>query len=1308
MADDSSFDRDTEWLMLAPPQGLVVSTFALKEANLPPTRQTPIDTAQAAEFINVDDDEAPHLLDAWAFFEVVLGWRAQDVAGAPGGPPLPDSLTIRLPDLDATLEPTWAVKARVGSYDGYQLLVRLEAAGVEPDTRRALTGWEATPQERLERLLRETGVYAGLLITDKEIRLVYAPPGESSGHQAFPIRALAGVPGRPILGGLKLLLDTWRLYKDDETKRLPALLKRSREAQAGVSTQLAAQVLGALHEMLRELLAAERRAGDTLISDLARERPHHLYEGILTLLMRLVFILYAEDRDLIPSSTDQDARWLYDQGYSVRGLFARLFNDESLNPDTMNDRVGGWGQLLALFRLIHSGHASGFIRARGGKLFDPDEFCFIEGRDSKEDKPVVLAVSDGSLLRILRGLMVLDGERISYRALDVESIGSVYETVMGFTVELAKGKSIAIKAGKNNKVPVFVDLDALAAMKPEARQKYLKEDASRGSLTAKQLKGLKEARSAADILTALEGIVDERGSPERLPVLAGTPVLQPTDERRRTGSHYTPRTLTEPIVRYALEPVFERIGLDATPEHVLDLKLCDPAMGSGAFLVEACRQLGTRLQQAWRRWPSLRPEALPDDEDEQLHAKRLVAQRCIYGVDRNPMATDLARLSLWLATLARDHEFEFLDHALKTGDSLVGLTNRQIGALNWDTEKSPLPFFKDLFVQRLRESRAAREEIREAPDSISRAEQERSFKRAEREADNVRRTGDAVIAAYFSAAKPKPRELARQKIESLLVGRAGPTWAKVAELAATLQSGTHPLRPFHWETEFPEVFDRLDPGFDAIVGNPPFAGKSTLASGNRPHYSAWLQTLHSGAHGNSDLVAHFFRRAFFLLRAGGTFGLIATNTIGQGDTRATGLATILAQGGGIARATRRLQWPGDAAVVVSVVHVRKCAVDQAILDGRPAKRISAFLELGELDAAPTRLGRNARAFNGTKVYGQGFLFADGDENCTPLPVMTELLGRKPDYMHLVKPYMGGEDLNTSPSQLPSRYAIDFGNHQLSECANWPELLEIVRTKVLPERLKTKDTADGRVLKAQWWLFFRPKHDLYRAIASYSRVLIAAETSPHLAFALVPTGVVFSHSLKVFSLHSFGAFACLQSRAHEVWARFFASTLEDRLRYTPSDCFANFPFPVGYEQSEQLEAAGKAYHDHRAALMLESNQGLTHTLNRFHNSDEDDKAIVQLRDLHHQMDLAVLAAYGWADLAHLIVDDPESRLRHLTQAEEDDHKYQGRLFWPASVRDEVLARLLALNAAQAAEDERLGRRAPVDDEEDADKSDPDDV
>jgi hypothetical protein len=250
------------------------------------------------------------LPNPWSFVETILGWEARHVAGSPSGPALPDDLIVRLVEHGTTLEPTWAVKElRTTERSSMQLLVRIEEPGIDPDERGALDGWEATAHQRFERLLRETDVSAGLLISDRVIRLVYAPKGETSGWLGVPIRPLATVAGRPMLGGLKLVLDRARLFTDADERRLPALLKRSRDAQAAVSTALAEQVLGALHELLRGLETAD----PATVRRLAGEQPEHLYEGLLAVLMRLVFILYAEDRDLLPSLTDARARELYEQ-----------------------------------------------------------------------------------------------------------------------------------------------------------------------------------------------------------------------------------------------------------------------------------------------------------------------------------------------------------------------------------------------------------------------------------------------------------------------------------------------------------------------------------------------------------------------------------------------------------------------------------------------------------------------------------------------------------------------------------------------------------------------------------------------------------------------------------------------------------------------------------------------------------------------------------------------------------------------------------------------------------------------------------
>lgn len=201
--------------------------------------------------------------------------------------------------------------------------------------------------------------------------------------------------------------------------------------------------------------------------------------------------------------------------------------------------------------------------------------------------------------------------------------------------------------------------------------------------------------------------------------------------------------------------------------------------------------------------------------------------------------------------------------------------------------------------------------------------------------------------------------------------------------------------------------------------------------------------------------------------------------------------------------------------------------------------------------------------------------------------------------------------------------------------------------------------------------------------------------------MLPGNVIFANAIVATTLDDFAPFAALQSRIHEVWARFFASTLEDRLRYTPSDCFATFPFPVNFETSPELEAAGQTYHDHRAALMIERNQGLTKTYNRFHNRAENAADIVRLRELHAAMDFAVLRAYGWDDLANT------AEAEFLDETNEDDHKYQNRFFWPADFRDKVLSRLLELNSQRAEEERRAGLTPAASDEDESSADEGDD-
>ncbi|SNX73163.1 N-6 DNA methylase [Cereibacter ovatus] len=866
---------------------------------------------------------------------------------------------------------------------------------------------------------------------------------------------------------------------------------------------------------------------------------------------------------------------------------------------------------------------------------------------------------------------------------------------MGFTVEVAESRVLAIKAGKNNRTPVFVALDELLKRKGKDRIKDLKENVGR-SLTAAQAKPVEAAATVEDLAAAFDGIVDERGSPRHVIASPGTPILQPTDERRRTGSHYTPRSLTQPIVAHALEPAFERLGPDATPEQILDLKVCDPAMGSGAFLVEACRAIATRLVKAWADWPEKRP-VIPPDEDEDLHARRLVAQRCLYGVDRNARAVDLAKLSLWLATLAKDHEFTFLDHALKCGDSLVGLTPEQIAAANWDSSKPGLPLLRPLVAERVAEADRARAEIRSAPDDTMRAIQEQRHKHVETRLSPVRLLGDAVIAAFFSADKAKAREKARADAESWFSGRPA-RWDLLEASGNALRAGVQGIPPFHWVIEFPEVFKRENGGFDAIVGNPPFLGGRKISSEYGANYAAWLSEASPGSHGNADLVAHFFRHAFKLLRAGGALGLIATKTIGQGETRLSGLTIILEGQARISHAVRRLRWPGDAMVIVAVVHIVKTErlSSKPLLDGKAVSRISAYLVEGDLDASPHRLVANAGlAFQGSIPLGKGFIFDDSahEKGLGPSTPMLEKVVLANRYSESrIFPYLGGDDINNHPAQAASRFIFDLENMPLSDArARFPELVEIAEEYVKPERVKQK----REDLRNRWWQFAYRKNKLYDKIRSQTSVLVCSQATKFISFSRVTSAQIFDQKAIVVAAPPGPMDCVLNTRAHWLWVETFASTLGETLNYSTGACFETFPFPVKSGHIEELATKGEAFLSQRLSLMSGSGEGLTKTYNRFHDRFEKAPDIARLRERHADMDDAVLRAYGWDDLADCA--QPE----FVEQDADEGKQAKTRLDWPSEFKDEVLARLLALNAERAEAERAAGLTASEEDDENPD-------
>ena len=568
--------------------------------------------------------------------------------------------------------------------------------------------------------------------------------------------------------------------------------------------------------------------------------------------------------------------------------------------------------------------------------------------------------------------------------------------------------------------------------------------------------------------------------------------------------------------------------------------------------------------------------------------------------------------------------------------------------------------------------------------------------------------------------------------------------AELAEPLERLRGGDKGIKPLHWQLEFPDVFDRAQPGFDVFVGNPPFAGNNTLIQGYPEGILDWFKQLHPESGGQCDLVAHFFRRCFNFLRTGGSLGLIATNTIAQGDTRSSGLRWICLNGGTIYAVLKRYTWPGVAAVVVSVVHLLKCTyTGEKRIDKRSVKQITAFLFANGGHSDPLPLISNSNtSFNGSKPYGQGFAFDDSGQ-CDdetpgiPLPIATmeHLIAENPKNGEVIFPYIGGEELNSSPTHAHHRYVINFGDRSEDECQlHWPLLLDIVHKKVRPERERLRNTPDGLRLKQMWWLHGRARPELTAAIAHLDQVITVAQTSKYKGFAFLGKRYVFDQKLNVFAADSYGILGILQSSVHTQWAEFMGSSMKDDPVYTPTLCFEPFPFPTALLDSsandlaqegtrKSLEAIGERYHQFRADLMVRNNEGLTSTYNRFHDPAETSDGLLQLRALHQEMDQAVLEAYGWSEvptacgfgLDYLDTEEdaqlPDELQERIDSGElffwnaNDALAFQSQLQaygaitgrrklpwryrWPDAVRDDVLARLLALNAERSAEEVNLG-------------------
>ncbi|MGW0419152.1 Eco57I restriction-modification methylase domain-containing protein [Streptomyces sp. NPDC003015] len=1222
--------------------------------------------------------------------------------------------------------------------------------------------WSAPPADRLARLLRHHDVPLGLLTDGRWWCLVWAPVGGVTTTAVFDALGWNEAAERNVVRAFVSLLRRRRFFEYEEAETLVGLLKKSLDAGDEVTDALGVQVRQAVELLVDAIGRADARSMEQGAPGLRATgvEASEVYRGAVAVMMRVVFLLFAEERGLLPSDNE-----VYAKSYSARFLRAELKSRADAEGEaSLEHTTAAWHRLIALFHAVHGGvqHPDLELPAYDGSIFDPDTYPWLETTSP------LLPIDDRTVLHMLQAVQEVhvgtgrqrETRTLSFRALDVEQIGYVYEGLLSYDGERAVETMVGLigPAGMEHEVPL-AELESLAASARDVKTlakkihdtwKEPKPPASVAKLEKLLLPVKGEAEAEARRL--LQAACRDTALTERLlpffgllrPDLRGLPVVIPAGSlfvtesslRKNTGTHYTPRTLAEEVVRHALEPLVyepgplqtadEKAWVPKSADEILELKVADIAMGSAAFLVAACRYLGDRLIEAWAR--EERADAVAyragravdtvtaaDAESDPvvIEARRQIIEHCLYGVDINPMAVEMAKLSLWLVSMDPGRPFTFLDDRLVAGDSLLGVTSlEQLKAVHLDVEKGDLlgaAADAERLVGEVVATRHAITEIEgDGPEAL--AEKRELLREVREKTAKLRLVGDLVagaalatcasgrVAWYEEDGGERLRDLfpvaARVARDVVAVPEAEVEGSEVVAearsqarewLASELPEGGMRRVPVHWPLEFAEVFAERG-GFDAVVGNPPFLGGQKLTGAMGEAYREYMiDYLAHGKRGSADLVAYFELRAHGVLNATGQTGLIATNTLAQGDTREVGLDQLTEAGVNIRRAVKSAPWPSRSAVLeYCAVWTSRAALgkgatcmlgNMATPSGisttlNPATRVSSWAE---------PLERNAGvAFIGSYVLGSGFTL--------PQKEAQAWISENEKYSEVLYPYLNGQDINTHPTHGTERWVINFQDWHQSHAQKYPKAYEQVLNHVKPERMQVKFSKSAR---DRWWRYERSRPELYQQLSSLDRCIVITLSSATQIPVMLPTGPVFSHMLVVIASDDYAQLALRTSAIQYWWTADRCSSLKADLRFTPSDALQPLVQPT---LSNRLRAAGAKLHDFRSELMIRRNIGLTATYNLVHQKTCTDPDIVELRRIHEEIDRATVEAYGWHDLLDETGATPPADPTHETfpldhgfHETDQGVRYTIGLF----ARTEIIDRLRQLNHQAYADEVFLG-------------------
>ncbi|MEV5365773.1 DNA methyltransferase [Streptomyces cellulosae] len=1286
-----------------------------------------------------------------------------------------DRLSLRVAEHNTEVRPDFALVepgadlASEPDVDSAAKRVRLLGvtvpAGTAPTARAGGGGdWAAAPADRLARLLRHHGVPLGLVTDGRWWCLVWAPLGGVTTTAVFDSIGWNEAAERNVVRAFGSLLSRRRFFEYDEPETLVGLLKASLAAGEDVTEALGVQVRQAVELLVDAIGRADVRAIENGAPGLhASGVPAgEVYRGAVAVMMRVVFLLFAEERGLLPADNE-----VYARSYSARFLRDELKARADEEGETsLEHTTSAWHRLIALFHAVHGGvdhPGSGFrLPAYDGSIFDPDKYPWLERTTP------LLPIDDRTVLHMLQAVQEVrvgkgkdrEVRTLSFRALDVEQIGYVYEGLLSFDGRRATEHMVGLigPEGLEHEVPLR-ELESLAAKaggSPKTLAKSIHEKwkdpkppATAGQLE-KKLAPL-GAEDAAEARRRLNAVTKDAALTERLlpfvgilrDDLRGLPTVIPNGAlyvtesslRKNTGTHYTPRFLAEEVVLHALEPLVYEPGPLQTADtgewrlksadQILDLKVADIAMGSAAFLVAACRYLGDRLIEAWenegrtdamvyRAGRAVDAVTAADAEQDPVvvEARRQIIEHCLYGVDINPMAVEMAKLSLWLVSMDPERPFTFLDDRLVCGDSLLGVHSmEQLQSVHMKPQGQTDVLAEQAreLVDQLTRERLAITAIKGVDLPALQKKRER-LEEVNRHSRRLRLVGDliagAALATCASGRVPWYEEDGGERVRDLFPRAAWIVQQIVADgveddsdvvhearataeewLTAELPEGALERRPVHWPLVFPEVFSQKG-GFDTIIGNPPFLGGKKITPSQGQAYREFLvEHVANGLRGNADLVAYFELQAHQLLCGTGQSGLIATNSLAQGESREVSLDPLSGAGVEIRRAVKSAPWPSSSAMLeYCAVWTSKARVDAAakrVLGGVVApKGISTSLNLNTRQSSWVEgLQRSSSmAFQGAIVLGLGFTLPPEDAK--------SWISMDQTYAEVLFPYLNGQDVTSHPRHIAERWIINFGERREEQASKYPLAFERVQNLVRPERI-TKDPEKYPRMVHEWWKFWNARPGLNAAISELGRCIVVPRVSKVVMPVMVDTGQVFSEQLVVFASDDPAVLAVLASAPHYWWAIDRSSTLETRIRYTPTDVFETF---VSCPVTDRLRAAGARLDAYRRNLMVSHNIGLTDAYNLVHNPDCQEADIVELRSIHEEIDRATAAAYGWHDL----VDDSvaTSPVDPTHEAYPLDHGFhetdQGTRYTIGLLaRTEIIDRLRQLNHQTYADEVHLG-------------------